>query len=132
MGGSHVQMMIRRQGGSAASSSPTIISSAATLVYILKTSSELSSENVCQMSRWNLGKSRDWSTLSTGRARPGWPEGRPGPTLLGQVVRARHLGPGPALKGQGPGHLVLAQPWPDPVDPALDDHSHNEGGTKDF
>ena len=41
-------------------------------------------------------------TLSTGRARPGWPEGRPGPTLSGQGVRPDLSCTGPARKGSGP------------------------------
>ena len=62
----------------------------------------------------------DEITLSAGRARPDWPEGRPDPTLTGQGVRPCLCQFGPTRQGQGPGDLKLdpvgsTQGRPDPA-----------------
>jgi len=41
-----------------------------------------------------------------GRARPGWPEGRPDPALRGPGSGQASAGPDPTQEGQGPGMIV--------------------------
>src|SRR5258705_6564899 len=54
-------------------------------------------------------------TLSKGRARPGWPEGRPGPTPYGPGSGHTPAGPGPPCMGHRPDTIVSGpkgQPGP--------------------
>ncbi len=51
-------------------------------------------------------------TLSRGRARPSWPEGRPGPTLIGPGSGQNFGGLARPAWGQGPEASDMARPGP--------------------